>query len=59
MFDIGKNHWYIWFPGCICPEARVVWFLLFLILTVVQTYLSLQLEEAMAENPKYPKTIPT
>lgn len=52
------DHWCFWCPGEILPEVRVVYFLLFLILTVVQTYLSLQLEEAMAENPKYPKTIP-
>ncbi len=52
------DHWSFWCPGYISDAMRVVWFLLFLILTVVQTYLSLQLEEAMAENPKYPKTIP-
>lgn len=43
----------ILFPGYLHDTSRVVYFLIFLILTIVQTYLSLQLEEQIAIDPKY------
>lgn len=40
-------------PGFLKPHSRVVYFLLFLILTILQTYFSLQLEEQQALDTKY------
>lgn len=45
----------IFVPGYIFDSVRVVYFLIFLILTVVQTTIALQLEEDIAENTKYSK----
>ena len=40
-------------PGYLKPQSRVMYFLMFLILTILQTYYSLQLEEQQASDPKY------
>lgn len=48
----------IFVPGYIFDSVRVVYFLIFLVLTVVQTTIALQLEEEIAEDTKYSKVNP-
>lgn len=50
--------WKLFWPGYLHDAVRVVYFFLFLIFTVIQTYFALQLEEQIAKDPKYPETIP-
>lgn len=46
-------------PGCLDPRVRVVYFFMFLVITVIQTWLALQMEEKLAiHSDKYPEVIP-
>ena len=51
------KEWFV--PGFLCPQARVLWFFLFLIITILQTYFSLQMEEQLAFDDKYPENDPS
>lgn len=44
-------------PGCLHPVTRVVYFILFLVITILQTYFALKMEEDLSdkENSKYTK----
>jgi len=46
-------------PGHYSDWFRVTLFLLFLIITILQTYFSLQMEEQLAIDKKYPEDIPS
>lgn len=46
-------------PGCLDPRVRVFYFFIFLVVTVIQTWLSLIMEENLAEiEQKYPQEKP-
>ena len=46
-------------PGCLDPRVRVFYFFIFLVVTVIQTWLSLIMEENLAEiEKKYPQEKP-
>lgn len=46
-------------PGCLDPRVRVVYFFVFLVITVIQTWLALRMEEELASiDDKYPDEVP-
>ena len=45
-------------PGYLSQTARAVYFFLFLIITIGQTYCSLLMEEDIAREEKYPEHMP-
>lgn len=44
-------------PGCIDPRVRVFYFFIFLLITVIQIWLALQMEEDSGES-RYPQKKP-
>jgi hypothetical protein len=49
----------VFVPGYIDPRIRVLYFLCFLILTVLQVYFSLQMEEQISIESEYPENMQT
>ena len=46
-------------PGCLNSRVRVFYFFLFLTITIIQTWLALQMEESLAfYDDKYPEEKP-
>lgn len=46
-------------PGCLDPRVRVVYFFIFLVITIIQTWLALHMEEELSLlEDKYPDEIP-
>jgi hypothetical protein len=46
-------------PGCLDPRVRGVFFFVFLVITVIQTWLALIMEEELAAiDDKYPENHP-
>ena len=45
-------------PGFIWPSVRAFYFFLFLVITILQTYCALLMEEQLAIENKYPNETP-
>lgn len=46
-------------PGYFDERVRIVYFFIFLTVTVLQTYFALRMEEQIAIDDKYPDEIPS